>query len=448
LLQKLKVALLDSSLWSGYFKTTPASGKLSRSWKILIIPPVVIKRKRHHRWWRAGLAAPPAVFFEQGKLTGTCPLPGRLTTWVLPKIPEDVEMNGFRGGAVVLLSCFCLAFGGGAAWAQSAGGFLDTIKGVVNDPVFGSLIMSKIAGPDSLKRLQEWQAGRPVGAPTNSLENPQSYTKPGYFYSIEKGARLGGTSYDPSGFVNTITAPQTPAAVLPWSTAPAARDPAPGQMTISKQLAPAELRQLSRFDITVLIDKSGSMSTRDCPDEALAGRRISRWEWCREQSAMLSRQTAGAMADGITVVPFADSWQRLAGVQPEGINAIFNTAQPQGSTNLAGALQSELQYYFQQRDLGLSRRPLMIAVITDGVPDSKSAVRRVIREATEQMNSPDEVKIVFFMIGEDRKGLAFVDELCNGLADEGARFNIVSGHTFAEVDQVGLPRSLAFAAIR
>jgi hypothetical protein len=178
------------------------------------------------------------------------------------------------------------------------------------------------------------------------------------------------------------------------------------------------------------------------------GQGVSRWEWCREQSTMLSEQTAGALPAGITLIPFSSNFQRYDNVRPDGINSVFNTSAPGGSTNLAGALQAELDRYFQDRDTGARKRPLMIAVITDGVPDSKSAVRRVIREATENMRDPSEIKIVFFMIGQDQGGADFVDALTEGLGRDGQNFKIVSEHSFAEVNQMGLPRSLANSAIQ
>lgn len=89
----------------------------------------------------------------------------------------------------------------------------------------------------------------------------------------------------------------------------------------------------------------------------------------------------------------------------------------------------------------------MLAVITDGVPDSKSAVRNAIEEARQRMYRPDEIQICFFLIGGDRAGESFIDELANKFP-AGRNGGIVDRHSFASVNQVGLPRSLAFAANR
>ena len=275
-----------------------------------------------------------------------------------------------------------------------------------------------------------------------------------YFNAGSGGSGIGqvmgtlGLGNDPSRFqqANLAQIPAMGSPMVPPQSVPGSASSS--DVSFSMRIAPSELRQLSRYDISVLIDKSGSMNTRDCPALFGMGQNVSRWEWCREQSAMLSEQTAGAFPAGISLVPFSSNFQRFDNVRPEGINSIFNTSSPGGSTNLAGALQAELGRYFQDRDMGARNRPLMIAVITDGVPDSKSAVRRVIREATQNMRDPSEIKIVFFMIGQDQGGADFVDTLTDGLGRDGQNFKIVSEHSFAEVNQLGLPRSLAFSAIQ
>jgi uncharacterized protein YegL len=382
-------------------------------------------------------------------------------------------MNRFTRGAIMLLACFGLAFSGSAARAQSGEGLLNTIKSVVSDPAFGSLLMSKFASPAALSARQGWPTGTsnpgtaalPSSGQADYAGEETFETNPGSFnpeigrpnagfYSLEQGARLGGIGYSPTVFPEPDSRLPIPSAASPYLPASPAFSPPASPITFTKHLSPAELRELSRFNISVLIDKSGSMASRDCPNEIAPGRYVSRWEWCREQSANLARQTAQAMPAGITVVPFAADWQRFTNVRPEGINSVFNTALPGGSTNLAGALQSELDRYFRDRDSGYAQHPLMIAVITDGVPDDKSAVRQVIREATEQMRRPDEIKIVFFVIGQDRNGAEFVNELADGqkepdYSQAGAAepFNIVYEHSFAEVTHTGLARSLASSAV-
>lgn len=437
---------------------------------------------------------------------------------------------------LAVLSSFCFLFIGTAAFAQDAsgqGGFMNTIRGLVNNPAFSSYLMSKMAGTGGAASYGSGYGNSYTPAPNyyanqssaydntsgassspkslllnaisraansgfgNRAASNQSYpssstdpyglgsgsTSSGFaapnsgFYSMEQGARLGGVGYDPSlvrpsspppvdysSYNDTATAPVSfqsrapnPSRLNALSALPgllgslrsstAQAIPQSGSLfTISKKLEPAELKQLGRYDLSVLIDRSGSMTTKDCPDLFQPGQSISRWDWCREQTTLLTQQTAGALPSGITLVPFSDKWQEYFNVSPAQINSIFNAGSPSGSTNLAGALKAELDRYFQERDAGLRQRPLMITVITDGVPDSKSAVRRVIREAETHLVKPGEIRISFLLIGDDQSGEDFVDQLSSDINADEPGVNLVSRHSFVEVNQVGLPRSLVMSA--
>jgi hypothetical protein len=86
----------------------------------------------------------------------------------------------------------------------------------------------------------------------------------------------------------------------------------------------------------------------------------------------------------------------------------------------------------------------MIGVITDGCPNNRQAVREAIIEATQLMKRPDEITIIFFLIGGmDFMGERFVSELVNNLPNEGARFPIVREVSFGELQHIGLAKAIA-----
>ncbi len=400
-------------------------------------------------------------------------------------------MNKISGGAFALAASLVLLAIGSSACAQSfdqGAGFLGTLKGIVSNPQVKSYLLSKVAGPNNLQpayqdpSLNPYHGASPntggfaaaqngflpqPGLPysdsspksllLNTLKNAvlskvnplavpdlntsylppaNSYSAPANllappasgFYSLEEGTALGGGI----GYANQ-------GAIQPFTSSN------PGTMTISKQLQPAELQLLGRYDINVLIDKSSSMTSKDCSDPFLPGRTVSRWQWCKDQTTMLSQETANGLSSGISVVPFSNKWTRFDNVSPQAINAIFQRDYPQGSTDLAAALRAQLDQYFQERKLGIRKRPQMIAIITDGVPDSRNLVYQVVRQAAQKMQNPNEIRIVFFLIGQDQKGLDFVSELESKLSYDGFPNSIVRAHSFAEVNQLGLPRSLAYS---
>lgn len=208
-----------------------------------------------------------------------------------------------------------------------------------------------------------------------------------------------------------------------------------------RAMLPRESRALARYDISVLIDRSGSMTTADCPSPFGMGN-ISRWDWCKNQTAYLARET-NAVARNVTVVPFAADFKRFSQARAADIHGIFQMSTPEGGTNLGDALRNELDTYFYERDNGRRTRPLLIAVISDGDPSNKSTVKRAIKEATKNMRSPGEIKITFLQVGRERSGTNFLREVDNDLTSQGATVDIVEAHEFDELLHMGLPGALA-----
>ncbi len=58
------------------------------------------------------------------------------------------------------------------------------------------------------------------------------------------------------------------------------------------------------------------------------------------------------------------------------------------------------------------------------------------------MSSPEQIKIVFFEIGNDADGAAVLRMLDFGLMSEGARYDIVDANSFDRLQQVGLKLAL------
>jgi hypothetical protein len=188
----------------------------------------------------------------------------------------------------------------------------------------------------------------------------------------------------------------------------------------------------AKHDVVIVIDKSGSMGTADCPD----GR--TRWEWCREQTADLAKvaEKFGG-STGPTVTVFSDTFTTYKNARLESVADIFRSNEPQGGTQTAVALKNHLDEYFWTRD-----KPLVIAVITDGVPNDPRGVRDAIIHATQQIRNANDIKITFLTIGEDPIGYHFASYLDNNLVADGARYDIVYSKPFSQVKHSGIVGAL------
>lgn len=190
---------------------------------------------------------------------------------------------------------------------------------------------------------------------------------------------------------------------------------------------------MSDRDYTLIIDKSGSMST---PDQ-VGGR--TRWEIAQESTIALARKCEQFDPDGITVYVFSGKFKRYDDVTTAKVSQIFQENDPAGTTNLAGVLQDALNNYFQRKAAGQTKpNGETILVITDGEPDDRKAVFEVIIQATRQMEKDEELGISMIQVGSDAQATKFLKALDDQLQSVGAKFDICDTITLDDLEDMSL----------
>jgi Mg-chelatase subunit ChlD len=190
---------------------------------------------------------------------------------------------------------------------------------------------------------------------------------------------------------------------------------------------------MSDRDYTLIIDKSGSMST---PDQ-VGGR--TRWEIAQESTIALARKCEQFDPDGITVYVFSGKFKRYENVTTAKVSQIFQENDPAGTTNLAGVLQDALNNYFQRKAAGNTKpNGETILVITDGEPDDRKAVFEVIIQATRQMEKDEELGISMIQVGSDAQATKFLKALDDQLQSVGAKFDICDTITLDDLEDMSL----------
>lgn len=195
---------------------------------------------------------------------------------------------------------------------------------------------------------------------------------------------------------------------------------------------------LAQYDVELIVDESNSMRQRDCPMG------LSRWEWCGMQARNLSNLLAPFVPRGLTLSTFASGYNVFENSKPSDIVELF--AQPffSGGTRLSRPLRDRLTSYFRNRKPG--SKPMLIGVITDGVPVPRTEpalVAQSLIQASKQMKNPHEVTVVFFQIGgADWRGRSFLDAMDNQLVSYGAKYDFVQNVTFEQLQADGLALSL------
>ncbi|YAF97989.1 MAG: VWA domain-containing protein [Nodularia sp. CChRGM 3473] len=190
---------------------------------------------------------------------------------------------------------------------------------------------------------------------------------------------------------------------------------------------------MSDRDYTLIIDKSGSMST---PDQ-VGGR--SRWEIAQESTLALARKCEQFDPDGITVYVFSGRFKRYDDVTSAKVAQIFLENDPAGTTNLAGVLQDALNNYFQRKAAGKTKtNGETILVVTDGEPDDRRAVFEVVIQATRQMERDEELGISLIQVGSDPQATKFLKALDDQLQGVGAKFDICDTVTLDDLEDISL----------
>jgi Mg-chelatase subunit ChlD len=176
--------------------------------------------------------------------------------------------------------------------------------------------------------------------------------------------------------------------------------------------------ELSEYNFTVLVDRSGSMAGEHSPG-------VSRWQKAETIAKEVADFTANVDDNGIEVIVFGGQFNAntdvFKGVTSAKVHDVFLATQPSGSTPLAEALNAALDLHFAQTKKGF------FVVITDGMPNDQAAVMQTIIGASSKLNAKKDLSILFLQVGYDTEASTFLRMLDDDL--KGAKFDIVDTKT-------------------
>jgi uncharacterized protein with von Willebrand factor type A (vWA) domain len=197
---------------------------------------------------------------------------------------------------------------------------------------------------------------------------------------------------------------------------------------------------LENRDYTLIIDKSGSMATKDKPGGP------SRWQIMQESALALASKCEELDPDGITFYLFSSKFKRYDNITAAKVSAIFQENDPSGRTDLAAVLGDALNSYLQRKAQGQTpENGELILVVTDGEPDDRKAVVQVIIEASKKLDRDEELAISFVQVGADAAATAFLKILDDDLGRAGAQFDIVDTITMNDMEDLTLKEVLLSA---
>ncbi|MBD2724991.1 VWA domain-containing protein [Nostoc sp. FACHB-892] len=194
---------------------------------------------------------------------------------------------------------------------------------------------------------------------------------------------------------------------------------------------------LENRDYTLIIDKSGSMATQD----QKGGR--SRWFAAQESTLALASKCEQFDPDGITIYLFSGKFKRYENVTSSIVGQIFRENDPSGTTDLASVLKHATDDYLQRKAAGQTKpNGETILVVTDGEPDDRKAVMKVIIEASRRIDRDEELAISFIQVGTDPQATRFLKVLDDELQSAGAKFDICDTITMEDMEDLSLSEVL------
>jgi hypothetical protein len=181
-------------------------------------------------------------------------------------------------------------------------------------------------------------------------------------------------------------------------------------------------------DYVLIIDKSGSMSEKDCP----GGK--SRWDYCQESTFALCSKMDTLDPDGVDLYVFASNFKKYPNTTADKVKQVFVENDPSGST----ALDLVLRDAFSSR-----KGATTIIVVTDGEPNDKAAVARLITEESNKLEKDEDLAISFIQVGKNEDAKNYLKSLDDDL--KLAKFDIVDTVTFDDMENMTLTEVLTNA---
>jgi hypothetical protein len=221
-------------------------------------------------------------------------------------------------------------------------------------------------------------------------------------------------------------------------------------------------RDLSKYDLEVFVDISGSMQANDTVS------RRSRLDDCREKVSLLVQECEKIDTDGVTFGFFNGSVTTYENTVYAKVGPLFDRCRPDGGTATALVLEERIGDYFDQR-FGKSKsglfgksvpanpntKPRIIVIFTDGEPNvpsaraARQAVVNVIVNATKRLTAEglgrEALGISFIQTGRDPEAKRFLVELDDDLNQYGATLDIVNCLTVDHCDGLSTKQILELA---
>lgn len=192
-------------------------------------------------------------------------------------------------------------------------------------------------------------------------------------------------------------------------------------------------------DYTVIIAKTAVEQSINPP------RFAERWAAAQSAIMALIQKCEEFDPDGITLYVSCHApeeiclFRQYEQVKAVDLDQVVKSAFPPDTVNLQSVLQDALDNYFQRKSATQTKpNGEVILVLLDGEPQDRMLVAKLIKAATQQLETDQELRISFIQIGEDPIAHGFLSALDENLQAAGAKFDIVSTQFLDDIQPASL----------
>jgi uncharacterized protein with von Willebrand factor type A (vWA) domain len=171
--------------------------------------------------------------------------------------------------------------------------------------------------------------------------------------------------------------------------------------------------------IILLIDVSASMQINDAPNNA------KRIDSIKEAATALARSAEKFDKDGIDILTFGEKVTAYEGVSGDKIDSIIGGLKANESTTRTHLAIQEAYKIHKKK----ASKQTICLIVTDGVPESETAVYDAVRSIASELQDEHEFAICFLQIGQDTAAANFLVNIDDNL---NAKYDIVDCQKLAE----------------
>lgn len=182
-------------------------------------------------------------------------------------------------------------------------------------------------------------------------------------------------------------------------------------------------RDLSQYNLSLYIDKSGSMDGQ-------------RWRDVQEAVPPIIRRITAIDQDGITLGFFNTDIRAFAdNVSEAKAQEMFRLIEPGGGTSIVKVVSMAIELFNQR--FQLSDKKEIVVIITDGEDgegnEGIKKIAKMIIDQTYKMESDSDLTLLFIQIGDDINAAQWLRVLDDNLKGAGAKYDIVDVKTFEDL---------------